>query len=185
MLGNDIVDLEQAHRDSKWERNGYLEKIFTLTEQELILNAEKPSAMLWLLWSMKEAAYKAENRMTNERFYAPKRFSCIQLAIDGTFNVKYRDHLFYISSVINVKYIHSIAMLDLSELQRVHIHYQQNQPDYVREFSGLYPGYSLKKDKAGLPAIINHQTGLKHAASVSHHGQYLAIIYSDSLLLKD
>lgn len=185
MLGNDIVDLRQARRDSKWERKGYLEKICTPAEQELILNAEVPSVMLWLVWSMKEAAYKAENRLTNQRLYAPASFSCIQMSFDGTFRVSYKDRLFYISSTLNDKYIHSIAMLHPSDLRHVHISYLQNKPDYAQDFARQYPEYSLKKDKAGLPAVIDYQTGLTHAASISHHGQYLAIIYSDSLLLKD
>lgn len=185
MLGNDIVDLNQALRDSKWQRKGYLEKICTPAEQEMILNAPAPSVMLWLLWSMKEAAYKAENRLTNKRSYAPKCFSCTPLTADGTFNVKYEDHIFYISSAVNDQYIHSIAVLTASDLQHIHINYLQNQTDYAQYFALQYPGYSLQKDKAGLPAIINHQTGLQQAASVSHHGQYLAIIYSGSLLSKD
>lgn len=211
MLGNDMVDLEQAFRESDWRRKGYLDKICTEAEQQLILTATDSSAMLWLLWSMKESAYKAENRLTQERSYAPKSFSCSGLCVVDNLkdcliqhgitqaadfpagtkpdclraSVTYKNRVFDIRSVITSQYIHSIALLYPSDWPDIHLHYQQNQVHYVQNFELQHPGYSLIKDKAGLPAIFNHQTGLKHAASISHHGAYLAIVYLGSHLLKD
>ena len=36
MIGNDIVDLALAKKESNWKRKGYLDKIFTVSEQLLL-----------------------------------------------------------------------------------------------------------------------------------------------------
>ena len=36
MIGNDVVDLELAKKESNWQRRGFLSKIFTKNEQRLI-----------------------------------------------------------------------------------------------------------------------------------------------------
>ena len=76
MIGNDIVDLNLAKTQSNWKRKGYLDKIFTENEQNLIFESENPTAKVWNLWSRKEAAYKIYNRSTNIRVFNPKKFDC-------------------------------------------------------------------------------------------------------------
>ena len=34
MIGNDIVDLDLARKESNWKRKGFLDKIFSLQEQQ-------------------------------------------------------------------------------------------------------------------------------------------------------
>jgi phosphopantetheinyl transferase (holo-ACP synthase) len=53
VIGNDIVDLALARKESNWKRPGYLNKIFTTKEQLLISSAENPNTMVWNLWSRK------------------------------------------------------------------------------------------------------------------------------------
>ena len=43
MIGNDIVDLALAKKQSNWRRKGYFEKIFTQQEQHLINNTQNPN----------------------------------------------------------------------------------------------------------------------------------------------
>lgn len=71
MIGNDLVDLQQAAKDSDWTRKGYLDKLFTASEQFLISTAKSQNQMVWLLWSMKEAAYKVHTRDSGVRSFAP------------------------------------------------------------------------------------------------------------------
>ena len=42
MIGNDIVDLNLAKTESNWQRKGFLEKQFTDSEINEILNSENP-----------------------------------------------------------------------------------------------------------------------------------------------
>lgn len=76
MIGNDIVDLALAKKESNWQRNRFLDKIFTENEQLLIANALDPDIMVWNLWTRKEAAYKIYNRETGIRGYIPLQLDC-------------------------------------------------------------------------------------------------------------
>lgn len=62
MIGNDVVDLKAAENESNWRRKGFLKKVFTDRERDLFSSFEDQHLMVWLLWSMKEAAYKARQR---------------------------------------------------------------------------------------------------------------------------
>ena len=76
MIGNDLVDLKLAAKQSNWQRKGFLDKLFTPKEQGYILNSDDSFKTVWLLWSMKESAYKAYLLMHNDRFFAPKKLAC-------------------------------------------------------------------------------------------------------------
>jgi hypothetical protein len=61
VIGNDIVDLALARKESNWKRPGYLNKIFTTKEQLLISSAENP--IPWYgIYGVGKAAYKIYNR---------------------------------------------------------------------------------------------------------------------------
>ena len=53
MVGNDIIDLNEARRSSNWERPGFVQKIFTAKEQSIIRDSIDPFTTVWHLWSMK------------------------------------------------------------------------------------------------------------------------------------
>ena len=36
MIGNDIVDIAEAKKDSNWQRSRFLDKLFTSKEQQLV-----------------------------------------------------------------------------------------------------------------------------------------------------
>lgn len=152
MIGNDIVDLLQAAKDSDWQRKGFLDKLFTSEEQFLISSDVHPPLMIWLLWSMKESAYKINSRVTKLRFFAPVKLICNNLIIHNnkaTGNVQYDDHLYYTSSEIHPDYIHTLAADRPEELNLAEI------------------------------SIMDYHTGYRkgNPQSVSHHGRYLALAY--------
>ena len=68
MVGNDIVDLKHAALESNWQRKGFLNKVFTSSEKQYIQDAENPFQMVWLIWSMKESAYKIIYKSINIGF---------------------------------------------------------------------------------------------------------------------
>jgi phosphopantetheinyl transferase (holo-ACP synthase) len=153
MIGNDIVDLVQAAIDSNWKRKGYLDKIFNTEEQFMITSGIHPSMILWLLWSMKESAYKIYSREAKLREFAPLKLQCSNLIIHNdtaTGNVSYENELYYTESFFDDNYIHTIASTKLEELEKVEI----KITDHAL--------FDYKKTKP---------------ASVSHHGAYLALVY--------
>lgn len=188
MIGNDLVDLRQAAIESNWKRKGYLAKICTSEEQRFVLEAPKPDEMLWLLWTMKEAACKIVQRKTGTRSYEPLNFCCGLLNIEQTKasgTVSYFKDSFLVKSELKNTFIHSVAVSEMKDFEQLHLQYLQPDTAYKAAFNNLNSLYHLTGTLSGIPELTHQVTGQKHAVSISHHGDYLAIIYSDSLLLAD
>ncbi|TCD10197.1 4-phosphopantetheinyl transferase family protein [Pedobacter frigidisoli] len=154
MVGNDIVDLQLAKVQSNWQRKGYLEKVFNENERLLISSAENPDVIVWLLWSMKEAAYKIHNRVNGIREYAPKKLNCfIVPKVDLTRGrVNIDGAVYFTKSSINSAYLHTIS----SSIQ--------HQIDAIKISIYEFPNHPSKyKDK--------------NPGCISHHGKYLALAY--------
>ena len=112
MIGNDIVDLALARKESNWRRKGFLNKIFTVHEQQLIRTAVDPDQMVWLLWSMKESAYKIAVRRSGKRRFAPIQLACnltewTHHRAEGT--ICYEAKEYQIKSLLTAKYIATVC----------------------------------------------------------------------------
>ncbi len=163
MIGNDIVDLALAQKESNWKRKGFLDKIFTPYEQLLISNANKPEVMVWNLWSRKEAAYKIYNRQTGIRGYFPLLLECVDLEIIDEIifgKVGMKNRSYFTKTEITKLYINTIAVenkLDLNSVQLL------NNREKIRKINGI-PSYFEKEDLASSPV------------SISHHGRFEQIV---------
>ncbi|MFA6275674.1 MAG: 4'-phosphopantetheinyl transferase superfamily protein [Pedobacter sp.] len=174
MLGNDIVDLQKASLESNWRRKGYLDKLFTFQEQQLILTSANPETTVWLFWSMKEAAYKIINRETSERFYSPKKFTC--KIKDNNGFVDFDGKIMHTKSEINQNFIHTIAYSTSENLNNIQATYLENTNNYLSDFNSKSKRYRLEKDVNGIPNLVDKSNQESHFASISHHGKYLAIV---------
>lgn len=177
MLGNDIVDLQLAAKQSNWRRKGYLQKIFTSQEQELILNATDQDQMVWLLWSMKEAAYKIVTIEVGERFYRPRSFECFldlsQFSYKG--KVVFEEFSFETVSEITEDYINTTATS--AHNSQIEPYLFQNSATYIQDFNKLSHHFMLTKNEVNLPTIQDLFTEEFYPASVSHHGRYVSIVH--------
>ena len=154
MIGNDIVDLALARKESNWKRPGFLEKIFTVKEQLLISNAENPEIMVWNLWSRKEAAYKIYNRQTGIRAYIPLQLQCnYENATYGS--VFCNGNIYYTKTEISKDKISTIAVIQKSDLE---------------EIKELKPTVQIHK-RNGIP-YVNEGNNLLKPISISHHGRF-------------
>lgn len=248
MIGNDLVDLQLASKESNWQRKGYLQKVCTPEEQELILTSANPYRVFWTLWSMKESVYKIINSTTGIRNYSPvsyrsntseqnlhpvlrrnpypslqrnlypslqknlypalqRGFCTLRKPISENLTantlsfsgrVIYQQQTFLTHTQISGQRLHTIAVSQSKDFDSIHTlflnpgTYKNEVTDYTDANAGYnYPDhfnqsshpYQLSKNKSGIPEITNLITGIKHPASVSHHGHYLAVIYSDFLQL--
>jgi phosphopantetheinyl transferase (holo-ACP synthase) len=102
MIGNDVIDLVQSRKDSNWRRRGFVSKLFNEHEQLLIVNGPDPEIVVWLLWSMKEAAYKIWNRQTGIRKYIPRGLLCsvIERSSNATGEVICEGKRYYTKSIV-------------------------------------------------------------------------------------
>ncbi|AUD01511.1 4'-phosphopantetheinyl transferase family protein [Spirosoma pollinicola] len=197
MIGNDIVDLNQARLESNWRRRGYIDKIFTPYEQQLIEEANNPDQMVWLLWSMKESAYKLAVRTTKERLFAPTKIACslhesTAETVDGAV---FYGETYQTRSIITTNYIATIAFpvntvptvtqvivpFDTAD-SRAHQRLIRQQ---IRQHVSVAVNVSeqhicIENDSLGIPLVTAGNVAL--SLSISHHGQYGAFAIVPSKL---
>lgn len=159
MIGNDIIDLDLARKESNWKRKGFLEKIFSQQEQNLILNDSIPELMVWNLWSRKEAAYKIYNRYTGIGGYFPWLLQC-SYDNQNLGKVVIDDFIFYTQTEITHDYIYSIAVSDKAVFDKI---------------KPLETAADIKKDN-GIPYILDVLTNTIQPVSKTHHGRFQKII---------
>lgn len=178
MIGNDIIDLRLANRESNWQRKGYLGKIFTAAEQEMICQASMPSDMVWLLWSCKEAVYKIINRVTGIRTYNPARFNCTLRNDQGNTisgKVLYESQTYSFISHRNTDYIHTVAVSHDVFLEGLDIYTGNSLPSH------LFTDNTLVKNQDGIPYLMNCCTYSPIPVSISHHGNYVGLVQKKAI----
>lgn len=196
MIGNDIVDLNLAKTQSNLQRSGFLDKIFTKKEQEFIHNEKRSFEMVWLLWSMKESAYKIYSRQHNTRFFAPKKFECEIDASPKT--VKIKSITYFTTFTISEDCIHTVATLNMADLIIADFFKLKND-NYKIQHNTTYKNLKLvisdqfnipiskvkiQKDNNGIPSVkyldvLSNFSGRlkkgsveKSSISMSHHGLF-------------
>ncbi len=157
MIGNDVVDLALARTESNWRREGFVQKIFTAHEQQLISTAKDTACAIWDLWSRKEAVYKILNRETGIRRFIPLKLECDNLNSDS--KVSYDDKTFYTITEITSEYIHTVAVTKPDDFDRIY----------------FIPEETKLSMTGSLPFVGDNDGGLK-PVSVSHHGRFHFIV---------
>jgi len=157
MIGNDVVDLAQSRVESNWQRKGFIEKLFTADEQQLIKDCTDPETMVWLLWSMKEAAYKIYNRQSKIREFIPKKLCCSLDSVNNNFTtgkVICNENVYYTQSIISLESIHTIAADNIENINNV-IEVENQE---------------IIKDQNGIPYLKTANS--LQDISISHHGRF-------------
>ena len=159
MIGNDIVDLALALKESNWKRKGYLDKIFTKNEQLLIIKSDNPENTVWNLWSRKEAAYKIFNRNTGIRIYNPIQFECFETD-KSIGKVMCNGVLYYTKTEINSDYIHTVSVLNSTDFKRIKL---------------LNKNIEIVKID-GIPFLKGNNKKVLSPISISNHGKFEKIV---------
>lgn len=163
MIGNDVIDIVQSRKESNWQRTGFIEKIYTPEEQLLIANASDPEFMVWILWSMKEAAYKIYHRKTQIREYIPKKLICSIESQEHNFvmgKVTCAENLYYTKTILAKDEIHTLAVSNAADLKKV--------IEIEKKF--------ILKDSNNIPFLDVSSQNTIPDVSVSHHGRFEKIV---------
>jgi phosphopantetheinyl transferase (holo-ACP synthase) len=173
MIGNDVVDLEFAKTQSNWQRKGFLEKQFSENEIRAIEQAQNPFELVWLFWSMKEAAYKCYIQTDKKRFFAPKKFNCfITSKNEGV--VEFLEHAFNMQYQLTKEYIHSWVVKEGIVQKSFYIHNIKKQS--ITTNQNLLNNFStetvIRKDEFGVPYLSRQNQKLPVFISTAHHGNY-------------
>jgi phosphopantetheinyl transferase (holo-ACP synthase) len=159
MIGNDIVDLKLALKESNWRRRGFLNKIFTSKEQQLILNSENQDRMVWNLWSRKEASYKIYNRQTAIRGFFPLRLEC-DFKDETTGTISIDDFVYHTQTEIASNYIYTVAV---------------TETECFKKIKNLDVTINVNKEN-GVPYFLDPISNSRIPVSITHHGSFKRII---------
>jgi phosphopantetheinyl transferase len=191
VIGNDVVDLELAARQSNWRRKGFLDRVFSPVEQSCILTSTRPGLMVWLLWSMKEAAYKSHQREHNlapRLNWLAQKCELTEFTSTSAFGrVKVENSAYFTSSEITSGFVHTSAEKNrgsgvknaIFEASPSEVKAQLKQ--LVSEGFEMKPEQlQLKKDRFGMPFLTGKKGFCFRHFSLSGHGKFYA--YSLSLI---
>ena len=163
MIGNDVIDLALARKESNWQRKGFLDKIYTEKEQLQIYSSKNKELEVWNLWSRKEAGYKIYNRQTGIRSYIPLQLECFDLETSPEFvlgKVRCKGLIFFTKTEITAAFIHTIAVRNFEDFNK--IQYLENQVGIDK--------------KNGIPTVQDLNNSTQKPVSISHHGQFERIV---------
>ena len=157
MIGNDVVDLNLAGLQSNWQRKGYLNKIFTDVEQQLIAESLDKNDMVWQFWSRKEAVYKVILQQGYSSGYYPKKIECLDVKNKAGI-VQFNNKKYFTNTTLSGSCIHSIAVLNKVDL------------DYVIALDWNINCVTFNK----IPYLFKNNKLVN--ISKSHHGQFEKVV---------
>ena len=185
MIGNDIVDLRLAAVQSNWKRKGFLEKVFLSNELEIISGAGDPDMVVWLLWSMKEAAYKAHQQKFNLR--RRLNWKMLECSLSGFSEekisgvVKVGKEIYFTASEFSSEAVHTSALIRPDLPFKNGIFRGTSEMMKTRFFRIIseelnYPAaeISVQKNEHGIPFLEHKNQKISRAFSFTGHGNFSA-----------
>jgi hypothetical protein len=196
--GNDIVALA-ATNNARTSSYRFFSRILSPHEQHLYSQPTLPSLTfseyVWLLWSIKESAYKYCSRSNPALGYAPLMIPVDRLSPSSTGDyfeglVCYQETRLYSRSWLTDGAIATVVSEDphfrrtRSGVHRIGRSDRATQSALVREFalrslSELYPDAALRivKSPDGPPVVHDGETMLDIPISLAHHDHFVAWSY--------
>jgi len=176
--------IEETRQTSDWTRHGYLDKVFTLSEQLLIAESSNAFTTVWRLWSMKESAYKVYIQSGGHRSYSPTKLEC-SIVNDRLGRVKIGKLTTTTSTDITSEYIYTTAAIELHNVShsicklgsldikaQSRALYNQLMDDYAKTHSLNRTQLTLRKTKTGQPQLYYNDSVMVTNLSLTHHGKY-------------
>lgn len=183
MPGNDIIDISHTRQSTNWRRKGFLQKVFSPEEQQVISDSSDPFIAIWRMWSMKESAYKLFIQQGHERFFNPAKILCT-ITSEHKGEVRIYDLEMQTHTEMSPAYIFTTAILEPSDhlengifplspevSQGASTH--QKILEYIAAKHRLgIDQLQLKKTSQNIPQIFYQEQKLPIAVSLTHHGNF-------------
>ena len=190
MIGNDIVDLKLANAGLGSRLQRFMDKVFHPDEQLLIRNAKNSHQMLWLLWSMKESAYKIQMQYLVNRYFDPKALRC-ELTDDFSGTVTADATIYNTNSILTAEYIYTTgctqvdARLVTNYLKLDSTSYSNQHNQVHQSLLSHYANYyhlrlddlSISKNEACIPHVFYKGNERPTPISLTHHGGYIGYAF--------
>mgnify|MGYP001201231642 CR=1 FL=1 len=202
MIGNDIVSLDVVRKAPKSGSARFLGKVLHASEYALLARHPDRECALWMLWALKESAYKLAFRQSGRRFFGPKQFVCTGLEADpatGAFGAQVRTSgaVYPASGYAGPAFIHALAAVSAAVLDATQwgvFELARQEPAYqslaVRTVACAAMGHILPEKQAfhisapgalPYPIVSGPDGGAGPALSLSHHGCLAAYAFTVSV----
>jgi phosphopantetheinyl transferase (holo-ACP synthase) len=193
MVGNDIVDLSDPESSRGANHSRFDRRVFTPEELEALSIEYSDVQMRWILWSAKEATYKAARRDRAGIVFSPARF-VVELDRSLCGSVTVGDHRWPVRVQIGAECVHAVVSGNESFVgthsnsRRLTLAERGDPSHAVRRFAiasisealGVTAS-DLRIEKNGrIPQLIVAREVASVALSLSHHGAYMGFACHDS-----
>jgi len=108
MIGNDVVDLEDADSRIAGHHPRFDARVFAPAERELIAADPDGDRVRWLLWAAKESAYKTARGADARTVFSPVRF-VVSLVSSAAATVDGPGGPFDVDVEANAEHVHAVA----------------------------------------------------------------------------
>lgn len=180
MIGNDIVDLQEAALQSNWRRQGWLQKVCTPEEIKRIKDSNHPDQLVWELWSRKEAAYKAhQRRFPHYAKLNPIQFECKEnMVLHGGYSyvVNSSQTSDYVYSWVDSGADHLVSKVTLSPEEVK----QEIIPFFAKKYAINEALIQMHKDRYRIPYVTADGERTNDVFSITHHGRFAAYLIYNS-----
>ena len=113
MLGNDIVDLADPETSRGGQHPRFDERVFASCERAALARSSDPTRLRWMLWAVKESAFKGLRRTQPGTVLSPVQFVVdLDSQLHGTGS--YRDQHYCASVELDRDCVHAIVSDDLT-----------------------------------------------------------------------
>ncbi|MDX2245461.1 MAG: 4'-phosphopantetheinyl transferase superfamily protein [Bacteroidia bacterium] len=191
MIGNDIVCLSTAGASDFFPRPRYLDKVYHPSEQRLLFADETPGRLRWLLWALKESAYKVWFKQSHKRLFAPQKFVVSPLPETGMYNIKTPSGSVFARAEVCADYVVAYASSEpsFSNFTGVNRCSPTEDPSaFVREklverVCEVFPlcrkeDIRLEKSPEGIPLLYIRGFREIFDLSLSHHGNFVSYVFT-------
>jgi len=192
MIGNDIVDLSDPESSREACHSRFDRRVFAPEETRLLRTDPTGRQVRWILWSAKEAAYKAARRQSERIVFSPARF-VVDLDRSLCGSVRYGNLRWSVRVQIDGDCIHAVVSEAeefagmLSGACRLVTAELRDPSAAVRRFAVSSIAAELRVatsdlriEKVGrIPQLILAGQATPVAISLSHHGSYAGFACHD------
>jgi hypothetical protein len=197
MVGNDVVDLADPESSREARHARFDRRVFAPEEARLLPTDPADSPRRWILWSAKEAAYKAARRESVEIAFSPARF-VVDLDYSLCGSVRYGIRRWPVRIQIDGDCVHAVVSGSgsfagiLSGVCRLNAAELRDPSAGVRRFAissiaaelGVIASDLRIEKAARIPQLILAGQAAPVAISLSHHGSYAGFACHDPRIEK-
>jgi hypothetical protein len=192
MIGNDVVDLSDPESSRGARHSRFDQRVFTPKEFESLSTDPTDEQRRWILWSAKEAAYKAARRERAEIVFSPMRYVVnLDRSLRGSVGVGTRH--WPVRVRIDGDCVHAVVSElesfagTLSGSRRLSATELRDPSQAVRRFAiasiaatlGVATSDLRIEKPLRIPQLIVAGEAAPVALSLSHHGAYVGFACQD------